>query len=835
MPGTRLLSRAALTAGVAAVLASAGIASAEERSSSRQDRSDSAPYARTAGSSVIQRQIERSTFSTSGEEASDPAGLPPRDKNIELVSKLSPTGGPGGSIAPGQIADIAVHKNAAYLMSWSEPGCQRGGFFSVDISDPARPRELKFVPALPDTYHGEGAHAVAIDTPAFRGDVLVTNNEPCTDEAPGGFDLYDVTNPADPKPLVQGAGDFGDDDGTLEAVDPVANSSHSSFLWQDGGRAFLVIVDNEELHDVDIFDVTNPRAPRPVGEFDLVAVAESQGVDILSAEQGNGGEVFLHDMVVKEINGRQTMLASYWDAGYIQLDVEDPSNPKILSDTDFTGKDPETGSETREGNAHQAEFSRDNRYILAADEDFAPYRPRDFQITSGADAGDYPATEVGGGTSVASLPDGQLNGPTVYGGYGCPDPDGAGPRQGSDPIPPRDQAGLPPLQSGEEAIVVLQRGPNTPDTGPRKGQPDDPENPEESCFPGEKAAQAQAAGYDAVLIVNRHTTGGAEGDSPFCGSGGYPQGVSMVTLCSTHETYHRLFDTEPQYDIPYNDAEEPDVGDVGERILGTADFDGWGYAHLYDTAGGKMREVDTYAIPEANDPRFAFGFGDLSIHEWATDPDVDLAYGAYYAGGLRVVSFGESGIREVGSFIDDAGNNFWGVEQFTDRDGNRLIAASDRDFGLYVFRYTGPGAAPRRVAPATATQTQPAQPAQPAQPGPVGPRVRISNRALRLSRAGLAAIRLACPSTARSSCRGAIRLVSGRRRIGARTFTLDAGRSAFVRVKWNRAAIRELRRRKSMRVQVTVDATDAGGVRGTNTRRITVRPHSAKAPSSRPR
>ena len=41
-------------------------------------------------------------------------------------------------------------------------------------------------------------------------------------------------------------------------------------------------------------------------------------------------------MVVKQIDGKQVMLASYWDAGYIQMDVTDPANPTYISDTDFT-------------------------------------------------------------------------------------------------------------------------------------------------------------------------------------------------------------------------------------------------------------------------------------------------------------------------------------------------------------------------------------------------------------------------------------------------------------------------------------------------------------------
>ena len=109
-----------------------------------------------------------------------------------------------------------------------------------------------------------------------------------------------------------------------------------------------------------------------------------------------------------------------------------------------------------------------------------------------------------------------------------------------------------------------------------------------------------------------------------------------------------------------------------------------------------MQRVDSYAIPEALDPAYAFGFGDLSIHEFAADPMQNLAYSSYYAGGLRVFRFGAGGLDEVGHYIDADGNNFWGVETFVATDdaarglkGKRLIAASDRDHGLFVFRYTG--------------------------------------------------------------------------------------------------------------------------------------------------
>ena len=140
--------------------------------------------------------------------------LPAVRENIELVGKLrvdTPaqyrTPEHNKPVEEGQIADLAIYKQAAYLNSWAEPveadeACHRGGFFSADISDPAHPRQLAFVPALPGTYHGEGAHVVT-----FNGrDILAVNNEPCAENGVGGFDLYDVTNPADPDTPGAGRG-----------------------------------------------------------------------------------------------------------------------------------------------------------------------------------------------------------------------------------------------------------------------------------------------------------------------------------------------------------------------------------------------------------------------------------------------------------------------------------------------------------------------------------------------------------------------------------------------------------------------------------------------------
>jgi hypothetical protein len=644
------------------------------------------PAAKARGNTQALRQAQRADArdnafndvdpSLDGQNGSREGHLLPTRKNVKLVSKLELTG-PFGDVTEGQIADLSVYRGYAYLNSWDEPTCTRGGTFVADIRRPDRPVQRAFIPALAGNYHGEGAQAIKLRTKSFRGDVLAVNNERCADvEAGGGFDLYDISNPRKPKILVQGFGDTGPDDGSLVGDEPV-NDAHSVFMWQDNGKAYIVVVDNEELHDVDIFDITDPRNPKPVAEHDLVElfpqIAEAETTDNL---------YLLHDMVVKEIDGVQTMLASYWDAGYVTLNVENPANPVYIGDSSLANPDPLTRLEPQEGNAHQAEFSSDNRFIVAADEDFSPYRAGPFSIETDAGAGEYESNTIGGGTSTVELPDRTLNGPVVYGGYGC---------TASQPVPQRSAVN-PTVGPGEEAILVLQRGPLS--------DPDEDYNgngnlTDDACFPGEKAANADAAGWDAVLIVNRHLGTEAD-DSASCGSGGFPSGARIVTLCTTHEAFHRLFNDAPEYTIPYDDdVEGPALGTIGEKVRATSVFDGWGYARLFRNEAGKLTEVDAYAIPEALDPRYASGFGDLSIHEVATDPKARLAYAAYYAGGFRVLRFGNGGLRETGRFIDQGGNNFWGVEQFTSR-GKRLIALSDRDYGLYIVKYTGPGSGNRR-------------------------------------------------------------------------------------------------------------------------------------------
>lgn len=595
---------------------------------------------------------------------------------IELVDVVGLTG------TPDLIADVTVSPdgNTAFLANWGEPDCAGpetggqtspdAGVYVVDISpvDQARstpgsePKLIGFIPSHQDTRPGEGLQVVEITTAGFSGDVLVVNNELCGKNGKGGVSLFDVTDPFSPKKLSENFGDREPGSGD-------SNEIHSAFAWDADGSAYVVMTDNEEATDVDILDITNPHRPRLVAEYDLNDFDVNQPGLALT-------DSFLHDMVVKEINGQFVMLLSYWDGGYVLLDVDDPAKAQFIGDSDFAAVDSELleslgVSLTPEGNAHQAEFTIDNRFIIGTDEDFAPYRTDDFKITSGAYPGTYPSSIVSGGHAPAILDDLTLNGPVVYGGYGCP---------GSAAIPtPKSISGyLESLEPGEETILVLQRGP----VGDSTAQ-------EEACFPGEKAHEAATAGWDSVLFVNHHS-GEAAGGEPFCGSGAFVD--EIVAICTTHAAFHRLFGLAA-LDAPWSYPENLPLGTIGADIEVGSIFDGWGYVHLFDAKS--LEELDTYAIPEAHDPAYAFGYGDLSVHEVAADPqDPSVAYLSYYSGGLRAIQVqcGNAAdaatceLVEVGSYLDPAGNDFWGVETFIGEDGITYILASDRDNGLWIFR-----------------------------------------------------------------------------------------------------------------------------------------------------
>ena len=558
--------------------------------------------------------------------------------NTELVSKLELS-----RVVDGKIADVAVFGNHAYLAAWGGATCKDNGVHVVDISDVRNPVEVAFMPSKEGSYPGEGMHVIELSTPAFTGKVLVSNNETCKEPAGfGGMNLYDVTDPARPTPLAVGAGDF--DEGLNQKKS--ANQIHSVFAWDVVDKAYAVMVDNEEAEDVDIMDITDPRKPVLIAEHDLAV----QFPQILQPGKGLD-EVFLHDMVVKEIGGRQVMLLSYWDGGYVKLDVTDPLEPTYLDDSDFADLDPEAAESglavKPEGNAHQAEFTLDNQFVIAADEDFSPYALITRNDTEGTDI------TAGQGSNTPPLPEGDtITGQAVFGGRAC------------------DADPAVPAGNGSQ-IAVVERG---------------------VCTFTEKVANVEAAGgYAAVLVFNRTGSDACNGSLGMSVEGSIPT-FGVAPRGQGYAIFGAPYDDAACKEGDGSQLAPIELGAAGDTLTFRSYFDGWGYVHLFEN--GTMEEVDTYAVPEAHDPAHATGSGDLSVHEVATSAtNPNLAYLSYYAAGLRVIDVSEGRIEEVGVYIDkgvdggEPGNNFWGVEVFQ-QGGQEYVALSDRDFGLYILKYT---------------------------------------------------------------------------------------------------------------------------------------------------
>jgi hypothetical protein len=353
---------------------------------------------------------------------------------------------------------------------------------------------------------------------------------------------------------------------------------------------------------------------------------------------------------VKEIGGRQIMLLSYWDAGYVALDVTDPLAPVYLADSDYAAIDPEAAesgfSVPPEGNGHQAEFTADNQYIVAADEDFAPYA---LVARNDSDGTKISASQ---GSNTKRLAEGEtITGEAVFVGRACP--------------------GDPAVPAGDGTqIAVVERG---------------------VCLFTEKVTNViNAGGYDAILVFNR--TGSDACSEPL--SMAVEGDISTFGVAPRQQGY-AIFDVESQYDEATCRAGDGTqqapiaLGATGDTLTFSSYFDGWGYVRLFRNGLGKLTELDTYAVPQAHDPAFSSGAGDLSIHEVAVSrADPARQYFSYYAAGFRVTEIENDELVEKGHYIAEGGNNFWGVEVFS-HGGEEYVAASDRDHGLWIFRYTG--------------------------------------------------------------------------------------------------------------------------------------------------
>jgi hypothetical protein len=259
----------------------------------------------------------------------------------------------------------------------------------IDISRPARPVKIADTLDYPDTSM-EDMQAIQIGD----RDILGIGLQDCglsDTEGTVGLELYDITDPRNPQflSLFNGA-DFpqifatpsDETHGHVHELDLTATPSGRTLALLSSPDSEAITSDENGANgagDILIVDITNPEAPFLAGEWGALD-DPALGVPYYLSVLSGGDARTLGHSVRANADGTRAY-ASYWDGGFITLDISDPSNPMLLGHTTYP-----PGAE---GNAHSVDDARGGNLLVAADEDFSPFATV-FNITTGPNAGEYP-------------------------------------------------------------------------------------------------------------------------------------------------------------------------------------------------------------------------------------------------------------------------------------------------------------------------------------------------------------------------------------------------------------------------------------------------------------
>ncbi len=228
--------------------------------------------------------------------------------------------------------DVFAYKRFAYIGRWgffdsSHPRfCPSGGVAVVDARDPAQPAVVANL-EVPGASHEDVVVYTARYGPLAGRDIAAVGLQVCdvfrTDPAAAGkrgLGLWDVTNPAAPQLL-------------------------SVFDTGCCTRGFheLEVGDRDDLAKTLVY-ASVPRAEQ----------VESDGVTL--RDRAHRGDAWIVDVT------DPAQPVSYWDAGFINLDISNPAQPRFLGR--FTYQPNE------DGDAHSTSYDDQRKLLFTADEDF---------------------------------------------------------------------------------------------------------------------------------------------------------------------------------------------------------------------------------------------------------------------------------------------------------------------------------------------------------------------------------------------------------------------------------------------------------------------------------
>lgn len=533
--------------------------------------------------------------------------------------------------------DVWALGDYAYTGTFNSP-CGGEPDAGVWVWDVHNPNKVEFVTVIPSPV-GSRSNDVRV-AEMHSGDILVHTNESCNG-GPGGFEIYNVDDPANPVYLSSVR---------IDELNPIADSlfggvtdvgTHNLWLFHTkDGRDYVGVTSEGVFDNFQIYDITDPTAPTLASTYGAEetfdpGVSDSDDFDrVLNAALwmidgfGASANRFLHDVTISA-DGKTAYLAS-WDAGLITLDISDPTNPVLVS----VAIDPVNGSLDGEVNSHSVWPSEDGHIVVEGEEDFSAWEatvppsnvtfgngnpiPGVMAATSTGDAfeanqtgnsgevfddhvvvdsgplaGTYPAAEFSGNNFP--LGDGSVTGAMVWAGRAC----------AGDAL--ENEAAL------AGAIAIVRRG---------------------ACTFAEKATSVAGAGAVAIVITNNNPT-----STPWSGL--------------------RIWD--------YSDPANP--------VL----------ASTFNTACSASTAPSSSCVAD----------GTYSVHNVIVETHGKrvLAYISWYNDGVIVLDVTDpynpvEYSRYLGTNEEGVLNDFWGIYKIPN---NPFIYASDRNGGLYVMKFKGNG------------------------------------------------------------------------------------------------------------------------------------------------
>ena len=348
------------------------------------------------------------------------------------------------------------------------------------------------------------------------------------------------------------------------------------------------------------------------------------------------------------------MLVSYWDGGYVELDVTDPTRARYVADSDFANPDPELARAVR---ASRAARGQRPPVRVHARQPVRHRRRRGLQpdrvSRRAPTTGGSFARRRAAAIARSARPATRMSGRTRYVGRAC------------DGDPPCRACATRPVRGRLARRLRVHR---------------------------EDRERSSARGYDAAIVVNRE---GFDGCGPFgmTVEGGIP--AFAVERSVGFGLVRPRAGTTTSRASPGRATLLPDAvglgeqGDIGHAVARSS------------TAGAtctssQRRRASSSSSTRTRSPRrwirdFAEGFGDLSVHEVATSPTSRTTrLPLVLRRGVRVLEIEDrrSSSRSA-SFIDVRAEATSGACRCSATAARSTSPRATSAYGLYIFRYTG--------------------------------------------------------------------------------------------------------------------------------------------------